>query len=398
MCYWHYDELDPDYGTEQFAVVEIVDDLTVSLRDGTKFIFFRDMKPRHTVHSVFTDRLLPAAYRPTRRNSVSIDSSLFRIAPPDLVSTNEKRVVNPKDGAVFIGTDEVQVSMISTIPRQQLHAWQMFTHSRLEYDIDYKSRPHVKENKHILQRWNLRLRDGFDFGHLQLMVGASELKVQNNAYPQGKLRTFFFFSNSKQFQDKSIYPPMICVVPQARQTYVPLEVGQIMQIVLSDAIRLEPDASLQRHAIRRFKDEIACTNKHVCVYYRCEARPQTIEPIFFALKNPPSGPGVIIVPTIELIQGEPYVVLQNPMSEFTLYCNGIKGFILRSQDAKVTTVGHRTGEWLDRKYQLRIESRITWTQAEESAPHYDVRVRLLQKSKMTLNIKKLYDPNGCEAS
>lgn len=350
-------------------------------------LFSRRDFPHYSANAPLQRRIPVAGYRGTITEHV--------------VHLKDDTLVNPPDGAVVYRDDAFFLSLFSFYSQKDPHSWVFFSATGAvvkQYAKKSKDDPEGRRGQRATwEKFRVHLTPNADVGHVQFFQAASGgARYSTRTYPWGTLLNLYVYRTTKEKGAKRCYPAILPVVPDARQNFVPLLPQQKMQLIVPEQYNVtfnsgHGEVPPLHYALK--------TESHFpgfrCNYFNCrrpiEGQPQLI---FFDAKDCPRQ-GTVIIPPIQPTEDGDYAILHEPMDDVRVYCNNIDGFILRSQEDRFR-VEQRRATWLDCGRSLLIESGYKLNVPNTGYEAYDLRVRIMDKTKPIIRIRNLFSSNGCQ--
>jgi len=319
----------------------------------------------------------------------------YRTADQYLQKSSSGAFLNPSNDSVFCTQDSFRLMLTSRVADGDIEAWRYFASKGLDVfwcgeKVKGASTPGGR--RQIIQKLRATLKHGHTVGFLQLFQAAKEgIENSKGRHPYGSLATYFVYRGPERELADKVFPPFVSVFPQARQTYIPMQLGQTLQVILPELYTLSMWDNMTQSSLRK----ISCCKtlgKFDCHYFNYVQDIPDGYPIFFAARDS-SNQGTVIVPPIEEREDRRYAVLHAPMSTMILYVNGIDGIIFRTIDDKFKD----RHVYLDRTFNLQVESHYRFSHVSDSQKQsYDLRVRISDKTLTQIQICDLFDGNACK--
>jgi len=399
--YWY----DPDYGylitksDLEYCDVTVRDAPHSGLTTGERVTQHADiLEPVRRYSNITAHQSYGPTY-PTSTPTPILPSGYQGIARQRLVRLHKGSIINPMDGSVFCQDNAFNVTLHTRFSASDPQSWVFFSaHGAVvsrEWLRDHPSPGHPGE-KHSMAKYRIHLSPDANMGHVQFFQAAKHgAKTTRVPYPWGSLLNLYVYRSPEASLEKRCYPEILPVVPANRQNYVPLLMGQTMQMVIPNVyqVNYRPTEGKVQTLQHQLKVD-SRTGAYTFNYFRCRYPVgPTPELIFFDAKDSPRS-GVVIVPAVIEENNERYAVLHSPQEDCTIFANNIDGFVLRMEHNRIK-VQTRRG-WLDRKQSLHIETGHITTMASSGYSAYDLKVRIMDKTRQIIRIRNLFDPNGCD--
>ena len=394
---------DPDYGhlitksDLEYCDVTVEDSPNKDLSAGERVTHHEDIVRPVSRYSNYSTRT-HGPVNSTEAPSLVLPSGFRGQARQRLVHLHKGTVINPVDGSVFCQDNAFHVVLHTKFSSSDPQSWVFFSsHSAVVSQEYVKYRPSTSSagEKQSMAKYRVHLALDADMGHVQFFQAAKHgCKSARMHYPWGSLLNLYLYRSPEASLEKRCYPEIIPIVPSNRQNYVPLLMGQTMQMITPDIFRVgyRPTEGKVQPLHHQLKVG-ARTGEYVFNYFRCRYPVgPTPELVFFEAKDSPRS-GVVIVPAILKRDNDCYAVLHAPQDDCTIFVNNIDGFILRMDNDRMR-VRSRRG-WLDRAKSLKIESGHVTSIASSNYSAFDLKVRIMDKTRQRVQIKDLFNPDGC---
>lgn len=322
------------------------------------------------------------------------NDSLRKSVVDHLLFSETGGFVNPKSGTVFCQTDDVRLMLTSKVSKEEILSWRYFCSKNL--NVIWGGERVAEQQRgynQVMQKLRIRLKLGCDWGFVQFFQSAKNgAENTRGTFPYGSLLTYYFFKGPKIKLGDKVYPPLVSIArPLTRQTYVPMCVGQSLNVILPSSCNFTSKII----GVASPLEEQMChlsTEAYHCHLFDYIVDIEKSCPLFFMAKD--SGlQGIIIIPPIEKEGNKRYAVIESPLSDFVLYLNNIDGVIFRDAE------GHFTDRYayLDRvTKRLKIVSKIVLHRKKECGNLYDLRVDFVDLHCPRIKISNLFDENACQ--
>ena len=374
------------------------------LTGAEHFVRHDDLMPRTRIMANSPADYDTYQYGPPRRNLTDWrtvdDGDVFKRHVVDMI---RGKLMNPPNGAVVYHNDSFDLRMCSHHSLRDTESWVFFGCK----DLDVWCGPQTQRvslkavseggeaeyTKFKSQHYRLALKTGVRHGFLQFFQGARYgAKTSKGLLPYGELKTIFIYRTTERHVNQRNYPPLVPVVPTSHQTYVPLLPDQTLQVIMPDTYNINYSDNGGFQGIKAIGAYHTAMDK-ICTYFQCNFTPTQIFPIFLEARDA-SRQGVVIIPPIHRHRDGVYAVVHNPLEGIELYTNGVDGFIFRTTQNLFENHHH----FLDKQHKLNIESKQRYMSPNSIYEAYDVRLRIMDKSKRKIQITNLRDPDVCKVS
>lgn len=365
---------------------------------GEKVVQYKDLL--QTTYNIASRRNLPYSTNSGLHSRLTDMGYSGNIAEHVVQVHDDDTIVNPDNGAVVYRDEAFILKLTSFYSVNDPQSWVFFSSSNAVVN-QHKSKCNRNPRGYAgycvrFDKYRIHLHNNADIGHVQFFQAArGGARYSSHTYPFGTLLNLYVYRTNKEELKKKCYPAILPVVPGGRQTFVPLMPQQKMQLIVPKPyiVTFMPDQK-EVPPLRCALKTKSHFSGYRFSYFDCkrpvEASPQLI---FFEAKDSPRQ-GVVIIPPIDPTEHGNYAILHEPMDDVRIHCNNIVGFILRLSEDRFQ-VDRRKEGWLDYGRSLLIESGYKFNVPNTGYKAYDLRVRIMDKTKPIVTIKDLFNPNGC---
>lgn len=265
---------------------------------------------------------------------------------------NPDEVTSPPDFATFIvfNNKSFKLSLVSSASLEESMAWEIFTHSGIEYvkyiNTDTKRNDVVSL---IIENFKIKMKENCNFGFLQFYVVADKIRYATEECKKGSLMTFFFYKDMELYY-KQPYPLIYPVIMTKKQTFAPLLPGQSMQLIYPANTEISFEESGVAPALILESTEFYGKIYNISTF-RCQRSIESNENIYlqYVDESGKTKNAIVIVPPLRVKNNNKlYPVLTNPISDFSLYCYNVHGFVLKNE------ANYNLGKFLDKNGKCKI--------------------------------------------
>lgn len=382
----------PEYCDVEVLDVEVQGDPLIV---GEKVTLYEDLT-YHSANSSANLTQYPQLPYYTRNVPVTRPLGHRGYAREHLVDVRDGTVMNPRNGAVVCRDDAFIVSLTSFFASRDPQSWIFFTSTGVlanRYKMKDKFNPSNQSERMSYHQYRVWLESNAEMGHLQFFQSAQGgAHNSQGVFPWGTLLNFYIYRTPEANLEGRCYPPILPVAPRGRQNFVPLLPGQQMQLILPQQYKWSFKADDGDCPPLALKEKTkAVMGGWQCNYFICRRSPDASPQLVFFEATDSPRKGCVIVPPVEERADGRYAILHEPMDDMILFCNNIDGFVLRSQQDRLK-VDKRKG-WLDKQRSLMVECGYRFHL--HSYEFFDLRVRILDKTKTMLKVNHLFDPDAC---
>ena len=383
---------EPQYSAVQILDVECDED-DDPLLGFERVVHHDDLKEQtYTTHLPSTRRIgftISSDYPSSKKVADAVKSHV--------VSLTKGKLMDPADGSAVVSADSFELVLSGKHHLDDPQSWRFFAATGLDvFNCGHKENIY-KDNR--AERWafdkyRMNLRPGTEAGVVQFFQSARQgSKNRNGQFPYGSLLNLYVYRGPEARMGDSFYPPVISVMPRHKQTYVPLQTNQVLQVVTPANYKVEALNVPSLPAVKMIHRHPASVEAYHCTYFKCNRQPVDSYPVVFQAQDMDVR-GLVIVPPIETHHGKRYAILHAPMDGLILHTAGVDGFIFRTSE----NIFQGRHLYLDSTFKLKIESGPYRFTAPPNHEGYDLKVVVMDKTLSRIQIRNLLKADVCTAT